>query len=195
MEMVVEYRYLRKHKLCQECHAENDYKLSKKLKILKKQQRERQKEKNMVDVVDNKLVFIPLNSIGKFIFDTDVNQYYDELAVFNYEETDEFNKEYYKSQDGNLIIAVRKNILESIFCYKELYYKNTNLLGLSLSEFSKLLQTDHVGYVEEYNLGDEVSQFVYQFDEIGVQVWTKQSKVVTIIASGLESYSDEPFEG
>lgn len=149
----------------------------------------------MVDVVDNKLVFIPLNFIGKFIFDTDVNQYYDELAVFNYEETDEFNKEYYKSQDGNLIIAVRKNILESIFCYKELYYKNTNLLGLSLSEFSKLLQTDHVGYVEEYNLGDEVSQFVYQFDEIGVQVWTKQSKVVTIIASGLESYSDEPFEG
>lgn len=149
----------------------------------------------MINVVDNKLVFIPLNSIGKFIFDTDVNQYYDELAVFNYEETDEFNKEYYKSQDGNLIIAVRKNILESIFCYKELYYKNTNLLGLSLSEFSKLLQTDHVGYVEEYNLGDEVSQFVYQFDEIGVQVWTKQSKVVTIIASGLESYSDEPFEG
>lgn len=148
----------------------------------------------MADVVDNKLAFIPFKSIGKFIFDTNIDEYRDELTSFNYEEPDEFNKEYYRSQDDNLMIAVRKNILESIFSYKELYYENTNLIGLSLSEFQKLLQVDDVGHVEEYDLGDEVPQFVYQFDDIGVQVWTKQDKVVTIIASGKESYSDEPFE-
>lgn len=148
----------------------------------------------MVDVVDNKLEFIPFKSIGKFIFDTNIDAYHDELTSFNYEEPDEFNKEYYRSHDDNLMIAVRNNVLESIFCYKELYYQNTNLIGLNLVEFQKLLQSNYVGDVEEYDLGDEVPQLVYQFDEIGVQVWTKQDKVVTIIASGKESYSDEPFE-
>lgn len=77
-------------------------------------------------------------------FNTDIDKYHDELVSFGYEKPDEFNTEYYKSQDDNLMIAVRKNILEGIFAYQELYYQNINLMDLTLSEFKQLLQTDYV---------------------------------------------------
>lgn len=139
-------------------------------------------------------ILIPLQSISSFQFDSDILQYQMLLSNWELEPMDEFGKEYYKSPDNNLMLAVRKQKLESIFCYQTLYYQNINLIGLTIAELCQLFNTQPTGEVSEYDFEDDgYPQFVYQFDTIGLQVWEKQGKIVTIIASGQESYSNEPF--
>ena len=76
--------------------------------------------------------------------------------------------------------------------YKELVYKNTNLIGLTIDDFKKITGADYVGEVDIRDFHeDEPPEYVYEFEEIGAQVWTHYDRIVTIIVSGRWSYEDE----
>lgn len=142
----------------------------------------------------NNLDFVPFQSIGFFQLGGNISQYKDLLSDWEFEPIDEYGKEYYKSSDENLMIAVRNQIIESIFCYKEVLYNNTNLIGLSIQEFKDLLNVEPIGDIEKYDFEDDnYPQFVYEFERIGLQVWEKNGVIVTVIAGSKENYSNEPF--
>lgn len=142
----------------------------------------------------NDLDFVPFKSIGFFQLGGNISQYKDLLFNWEFEPVDKYGKEYYKSSDDNLMIAVRNHIIESIFCYKEICYNSINLIGLSIQEFKELLNVEPIGEVDKYDFEDDNQpQFVYEFDSIGLQVWEKNGVIVTIIAGSKDNYSSEPF--
>lgn len=142
----------------------------------------------------NDLNFVPFKSIVFFQLGDNISQYKDLLSDWEFEPIDQYGKEYYKSSDDNLMIAVRNQAIESIFCYKEIHYNNINLIGLSIQAFKDLLNVEPVGEVDKYDFEDDNQpQFVYEFESVGLQVWEKNGVIVTIIAGGKDNYSSEPF--
>ena len=82
--------------------------------------------------------------------------------------------EFYESQDGSFFITVRENKIDSIFCYKELFYKNTNLIKLTIDQFKIITESNFIGKIDELDFEDDgIPQFVYEFETIGLQVWEK----------------------
>ncbi len=157
---------------------------------------ERQKVKNMEEenVETNYPEFKPLKSIGYFIFDSDIIQYSNILKNFSFEEMDKFGTEYYQSPDENLLIAVKNNKISAIFCDYELYYQSVNLIGLDLKTFKHIMQCDYAGKVDQIDMFDDGNiSYIFEFEGIGAQVWVQNYEITTIIASGKESYSDEPY--
>lgn len=139
--------------------------------------------------------FTPWQSVGVFKFDDDIVKYQERLADWAFEPKDSYGDEYYKSNDGTRMISVHKGKIGSIFCYDTLIYQDTNLIGLTVHEFAQLLDTKPTGEPEEMDFEDDgYPQTIYDFDDIGVRVWEKKGKIVTIIVAGKDSYSDEPYE-
>lgn len=138
--------------------------------------------------------FIPFCCVGEFEFERTILDYPILRLNWIFEPADEFCKEYYHRPDGGVILAVRHQIIESIFCYDEIVFNGVNLIGLTISELQILMNTQYVGTVDVLDFEDDgYPQSVYDFDEVGLQVWEKQGKVITIIAGGKNNYSTLPF--
>jgi hypothetical protein len=83
--------------------------------------------------------------------------------------------------------------IDSIACYEELYFNEKNLLNLTLKEFMDQMNQIKYDDVDELLFEDDnIPQFVYEFEKIGMQVWTKgiNGKIVTIIVNNKEHYLD-----
>lgn len=139
-------------------------------------------------------VFAPFVSVDIFHFDDDIANYHTHLADWRFEPMDKHSNEFYHHPDETLFISVyRGKTIGSIFCYKTLIYQGTNLIGLTIDEFKAVTGVDYVGDVDVLDFEDDgYPQSVYEFESIGAQVWEKQGKIITIIVSGKDSYSDEP---
>ena len=79
----------------------------------------------------------------------------------------------YAFSNPEMTLFVLNKKIDFIGCYEELLYKGVNLIGLSVQQFSNHIQDD---YSEEDKLfvneeGEE--QYVYEFDKVGLQIWTK----------------------
>lgn len=136
----------------------------------------------------------PFESVGNFGFGENIIQYQKILSDWEFEPADKFGKAYYKSPDDNLMLAVRNQKIESIFCYRWVYYQGVNLMGLTVQAFENLLNAKPVGKIEQYDFEhDGFPQYVYEFESVGLQIWEKQGKIITIIAGGKDNYSNEPF--
>ncbi|MDO4896522.1 MAG: hypothetical protein Q3971_04080 [Moraxella sp.] len=146
----------------------------------------------MADVVDNVLEFAPWQSVGIFKFDDDIVKYQTELAQWRFEPKDEYSTEHYHLDDYRIVSVNKQQKIQSIFCYETLIYQGTNLIGLTIDEFKSVTGADYVGDVDVLDFEDDgYPQSVYEFESIGAQVWEKQGKIITIIVSGKDSYSDE----
>ena len=131
-----------------------------------------------------KLNLSPFKSVGPFKFGENVDKYISILQFFKYSPPDEFGVCEYESQDSSFFITVRENKIDSIFCYKELFYKDTNLIGLTIEQLKIITESNFIGKIDELDFEDDgIPQFVYDFETIGLQVWEKNSGIVTIIAS------------
>ena len=149
----------------------------------------------MADVADNILEFIPWKSVGKFELNSDIKNYQFPKQNWEYGEKDEFGDEFYRATDNSLTISFQNNKVHNIFCYETLIYQGVNLIGLTIDEFKNITQSDYVGDVDVLDFEDDgYPQSVYEFEDIGAQVWEKQGKIVCIIVADKESYSDEPFD-
>ena len=146
-------------------------------------------------MTDHVLEFTPWQSVGIFKFDDDIANYQNELTSWIFEPLDKYGDEHYKTPNDTRIISVHNSKIGSIFCYETLIYQGVNLIGLTIDEFKNITQSDYVGDVDVLDFEDDgYPQSVYEFEDIGAQVWEKQGKIVTIIVAGKDSYSDEPFD-
>ncbi|MBP3195176.1 MAG: hypothetical protein J6M05_05875 [Cardiobacteriaceae bacterium] len=146
------------------------------------------------------MTFIPFERVGIFQLDDDVTKYFNILSEYEYEPADEYGNEYYHFSKNYIddinsdthFVEVTNGKIRTVFCYNELIYKNINLIGLTIDEFKKITESDYVGEVDVRDFHEnEPPEYVYEFEEIGAQVWTHYGRVVTIIVSGHWSYEED----
>lgn len=77
------------------------------------------------------------------------------------------------------------SLIENIKCYKYFIYKSKNLIGMSIEKFIEHTGERYYGEIDTLDFEEDgLPQSVYEFEDIGAQVWVKNGKIVTIIAYG-----------
>ncbi|MEM9885465.1 MAG: hypothetical protein AAF849_06200 [Bacteroidota bacterium] len=131
------------------------------------------------------LYFIPFEQIGEFKLQHSVTGYTNKFVfeVSNGESStgwvtfslDEFGL--------SLFVDKATMVIESISCDEECLYKGRNIINMTIQEF--ITHSGKVYYDEPDCLDfeeDNIPQYVYEFDDIGLQIWVKNDKIVTVIA-------------
>ena len=130
-----------------------------------------------------RLELFPLKSVGQFKFGNHIQCYTSLLKDFKCDDPDEVGYVHYEDPDESFFITVKDNRIDSIFCYKELWFRGVNLIGVSIEEFQKITESSFVGEIDELHVEDDsIPQLVYQFEELGLQVWERNKVIVTIVA-------------
>lgn len=129
------------------------------------------------------LVLKPKIGLGSFLLDSSINNY-TELYNFNTETIDQFGEIAYISNEFDIIIYVRDSIISTIAIYKECFYKNLNIVGMNINDFIRYFDEVYYGEIDELDFEeDNIPQHVYEFEDIGAQIWTKEDIIVTVILS------------
>ena len=130
----------------------------------------------------------PFHSVGDFVLDTDINNYKSKYLF----EIEDYSTDLYvpsvhfSISNPELTLFVENDKIIEIGCYEELLYKGRNLIGMKIEEFISHTGENYVGEVDCLDFEeDDIPQYVYEFETIGLQVWVKgqQRKIVTIIVS------------
>ncbi len=140
------------------------------------------------------LNLIPLKKIGNIIFGESINKYKEKYDLEFIKDVDDLEIDSYRIRQPHVIINVNKSthLIDSIMCYEELYYKGKNLIGLTIKEFVSFTKEKYYGDIDILDFeDDDIPQYVYEFEDIGLQVWEKGKggKIVTIIAGS--KYPDD----
>lgn len=130
---------------------------------------------------------MPFERIGEFILNDSIENYID-LFSFNIEDysNEKAPSVNYSIDQPEITLFVHNKIIESIACYEELLYKGKNLIGMTITDFINHTNENYYGKVDELDFEDDnILQYVYEFESMGLQVWTKgkQGNIVTIIVS------------
>lgn len=138
-------------------------------------------------------ILIPNVSFGNILFGDNIKNYSDR----QYEYSDTIGKDAYSSysfRETPVSAYVDKDgMIESISCKTECIWEGVDLIGLAYKRFNLLCpkpiaHNDRVWvYLNEDQ--DEQEQDVYEYDELGLQLWVFDGTIVTALAT---SYQDEP---
>lgn len=138
--------------------------------------------------IKNELV--PNKSVGIFMLHDEISKYCELPHTKEHR-----NEKYYECDDYDfplydLTIWVENERIRSICCETSCYWKGKNLLRMN---FKKFLET----YGLQYDGKDEIileigkgyqTHKVYDFDELGLQIWVWRNLIRTVIVS---NYQDE----
>lgn len=137
---------------------------------------------------------IPFESVGNFFLNRQVDDYLKnyKFDVLEYEleslEGIILNQTYSMYEPEEFSLNVENGKIESIMCYSKLTYSGKNLIGMSLDELKEAIKSNYVGDVDilDFEEDNDVPQYVYEFEEKGLQVWTRgeNGTVITIIVDG-----------
>jgi hypothetical protein len=140
---------------------------------------------------ENKIYkLLPNHSLGEFVFFTNIQKY---LSNRKYEITsneDTIIGTWYSFVDPDITVFIdSKNIIESIKCTHKCYVYGVNVISLNIDYVIKeviKIEPDFVESLWTYHRDKEVKQRVFDFDTIGLQVWTYRSKVVSVTCSSFD---------
>ncbi|MFB6340996.1 hypothetical protein ACE1ET_04715 [Saccharicrinis sp. FJH62] len=126
---------------------------------------------------------IPFNRVGLFVFNENIEAYSE--FDFSFTKSDDVtNWDGYELEDEGLDIYTEKNCIVSIACRKELFFKGTNLIGLSFNTFTRKFKLKPSGETDQiYMPVNDDYQEVIEFDEIGIQIWLSENKILTVFCS------------
>lgn len=132
------------------------------------------------------LILRPFHGIGPFDFNEPIAKY--ESPFFLVKDTNEGDKyDVYSLEYPAADLYVQDGIIESINCYEECIYKGRNIIGMTIDEFIKFYEILPIEDIDELDFEeDNIPQYVYEFDQIGLQVWVKRGKILNVIASGVD---------
>lgn len=125
---------------------------------------------------------IPLEKVGDFIFNSNINDYKSTYS-FKYYKADDATEWDTYILENSISIYVEKDKIESIVCRDELIFKGRNIIGMKITEFRNYYNLQEVEEPEKMYLDDNEFQEVYEFDNIGLQVWCEDQVIVTVIAT------------
>ena len=126
---------------------------------------------------------IPFERIGDFEIEGNLSDY---KQNFNFEYTpadDTTGWETYELIDDGISLYVENNKIKSIACDDECLYKGRNIIGLNIEEFINFSELTPEEEIDECFLDEDIVQSVYEFDDIGLQIWCENDIIVTVIAS------------
>lgn len=130
---------------------------------------------------------IPFERVGEFILNDSIEKYIDLFSFTIEDYSNEIAPSVNYSIDQlEITLFVHNKAIESIACYEELLFKGKNLIGMTIADFINHTNENYYGKIDELDFEDDnIPQYVYEFESMGLQVWTKgkQGNIVTIIVS------------
>lgn len=125
--------------------------------------------------------FTPYVCVGEFYFNTLMGSYLEKLKDYT-KRIDEYNYTHFTAKDDSYMVGFDEDdLLYAVYCYKVLTYNNTNLIGLTFDELQLITGWDFIGEPEEFDIDDDnTPQYVYDFENFGSLVWTKNGVVVSM---------------
>ncbi len=130
-------------------------------------------------------IFQPFLGVGDFMFNKSIYNYLDTFEFKIYRKDGDNDCDKYRIDNPDISLYLDdNNKIESINCRDECLYKGRNLIGMTIEDFISHTGEKYYGEVDILDYEDDgIPQYVYEFDDIGLQVWCKNNIVVTIIAS------------
>jgi hypothetical protein len=125
--------------------------------------------------------WLPRVGLGPFKLGENIQKFKHNYDFVLLDEEDTTNWDSYKLSELDIYIDVEDDIIKSIHSDKYFCYKGINLIGLTLEEFNQQLSqfSAEIGEYVEFDNGD--IQTPYDYDEVGLQVWLSNNKVVSVI--------------
>ncbi|MCP4350392.1 MAG: hypothetical protein GY795_33405 [Desulfobacterales bacterium] len=131
------------------------------------------------------LEWIPLKSVGQFVFGTPIDEYYKKFSLKPIPE------EYYEGvgwevfgiSGEDLRLYFEKGRLKAVLCKESCLYRGMNLIGMAIEEVTDMLN-EEPDIMEPEELSDGWQE-VYDFENLGLQLWVKKGTVVTAICSDI----------
>lgn len=133
-------------------------------------------------------ILVPFKSVGSFILRSDIKCYTNKYSFEINDYSFDLNAPavHYSLSTPKMALFVENNLIEEIACYEELFYKGENLIGMRIEEFVLHTGESFIGEVDCLDFEDDnIPQYVYEFEAIGLQVWIKGKggEILTIIVS------------
>lgn len=129
--------------------------------------------------LDN-LKWIPVKQVGPFIFGSPIEDYVEKYRLAHIPE--EYNEVVgwvvYKINEVDRVYAEEGRIV-SVSCSSKCNYNGRDLIGTPIDLLPSILGTTH-NSLETEELSDGPQQ-VYDFDQLGLQLWVREGEVVTAI--------------
>ncbi len=133
------------------------------------------------------IYLVPFERVAEFEFNSDIKQYFNKYK-FNFTPVEDITDfEIYEIEDFGISLYVENNIIDSIDCIYECLYKGRNIIGMDIDEFINYYDVSPSNEVDPIYVSNTELQHVYEFDELGLQIWCNQNnEIVSVIAYGNE---------
>lgn len=132
------------------------------------------------------LYFQPREGIGEVYFGESKEKYFNVLQKSDELTSESEGYEVYELPEKDMAVYFEDGVVDSINCKEECLFKGRNIIGMSYTEFISYYDLEPDGEPDELDFEeDNIPQLVYEFDDLGLQVWTKNDIVVTVIASNI----------
>jgi hypothetical protein len=131
--------------------------------------------------------FNPTVSVGPFIFGTDIENYFEyHHTYFPAGKYDSFDSYYFL--DPPITIFPKGGKIESITCDEYLFFKGRNIIGMLVHNFMEVYQIAYDVKERLYVMRDDniKSMIVYDFDILGLQIWTYRRKIISVSCTKYE---------
>lgn len=133
------------------------------------------------------LELVPFERVGEFVFESSIYSY-NQYDFIYYEEDESTGWSRYSLENKGLDLFIEDGLITTIACSKYCFHKGKNLIGLSISEFCNLHKLSLNGREKDrlFMPGSEVYQDIYEFDELGLQIWSHEGDIVSVYCSPYE---------
>lgn len=129
---------------------------------------------------------IPNKSYGYFILNENIDHYLNHPHIKESINERLYSYDSYNFFEDDIIVWTEHNRIDTIRCEKQCFWKDKNLIGITIDEFIFLFKVkpdeqDFIYVCNSHSKGQ--NQKVYTFIELGLQVWVWRKKIVTILIS------------
>jgi hypothetical protein len=137
-------------------------------------------------------------SLGVFIIGNIIDNYLHLSYKFKHEDYDTFSSNTYDFYKGKVSIWTIEdddnqiNVIHTIRCNSECYWKDYNLIGMNYENFIILAEQQPNGediYYVPISSDRGQNQKVYDFDALGLQIWVWRKKIKTILITNYKLFA------
>ena len=145
-----------------------------------------------METKDKKTELVPNESVGVFKLGNNIKEYLN-LNPKYYPKIDEYTDDMYDFCCPELSIWTNDDgVINSISCHKECYWQGNNLIKMLFEEFLSKYKINPDQSENIYLMVNErgQNQMVYDFNDLGLQIWVWRKKIVTVIVSSYKGLDD-----
>lgn len=150
----------------------------------------KEKEKERTTAMETKdnitLHFIPNCSVGDFKFKTPIDLYLEKPHLVETFIEKYYTYDSYYFYEDDVTVDVENGLICNIICDNNLYWDNHNLIRMNFKNFLSTFNLKYSCFEKIYLAGINQTQKVYDFDELGLQVWVWRNLIRTVIVSKYE---------